>query len=365
MRIHYRDGAIFRLLQAMLALGAFMLTGEERKALAQIITEVRVTDTPQAVAFSPRGTEVAATGFGGAVKIWEPPGSLPRIIQTPNQSTRRAIAFSPDGKLVAAGGDEGAPVQIYDVGTGKCRHTLSGHIGHVLALAFTPDGRTLAATAKQYDKQTQKSTAEICLWDLTTGTRNQKWELPEGSSYSIAYSPDGNALASAGGGNVHIRDAKTGKVSLTLSPDRGGVGKVAFSPDGKQLAGGGGYPVPVKGGTRSVGEFHVWDIDTGKVRLKMTDLPGQVTSVAFSPNGKAIATGSRGPIREKPGMKWVSSEVRLWDAKSGALAWSTEGKLGSVISLAFSPDGDTIVWCDDEVVGITEAATGSQRGTLK
>ena len=246
MRIHYRDGAILRLLQTMLALGALMLTGEERKAPAQMKMEVGViTEVPQAVAFSPRGTEVAATGFGGAVKIWEPPGTLPRIIQTPNRSTRRAIAFSPDGKLLAAGGDEGA-VQIYDVGTGKCRHTLSGHNGHVLSLAFTPDGRTLAATAEQYDKQTQKPTAEICLWDLTTGTRNQKWELPEGSSYSIAYSPVGNALASAGGSNVHIRDAKTGKVkSRTLSPDRGGVSAGWHSsPDGKQLAGGGWLPCP-------------------------------------------------------------------------------------------------------------------------
>jgi WD40 repeat protein len=163
---------------------------------------------------------------------------------------------------------------------------------------------------------------------------------------------------------VHVRDVKTGKVNVTLSPDRGGVDKVAFSPNGKQLAGVGGYPVSVKGGFISVGELRVWEIGPGKVQFKITDLPGQLTAVAFSPNGKTLATGSSGPIREKGLNKWVSSEVRLWDVSTGALTYSIEGKLGSVFSLAFSPDGGTIVWSDQEQVTVTEASTGSQRGTL-
>jgi WD40 repeat protein len=176
-----------------------ILSGSVRRGATQdgIVMEI---DKPQAVAFSPRGTEVAASGFGGEIKIWEPPGILCRSIQTPNRSTRRALAFSPDGKLLAAGGDEGT-VQIYDVGTGKCRHTLNGHIGLVLALTFAPDGRTLATAAEkiewQADKQRQKTTGEICLWDIATGMRSQKWELLEKGSHSLVYSPDGKALASA------------------------------------------------------------------------------------------------------------------------------------------------------------------------
>ncbi len=136
---------------------------------------------------------------------------------------------------------------------------------------------------------------------------------------------------------------------------------VAFSPDGKQLAGGGGYSVSVDGGTRSVGELHVWDVDTGKLGFSVTDLLGSVRYLAYSPNGKVLATGSNGPITQvSPNgkRKWVSSELRLSDAATGKVNSTIVGKLGDVSSLAFSPDGETLVWCDIEEVAFLKIATG-------
>jgi WD40 repeat protein len=320
-----------------------------------------------AVAFSPKGTELAAAGVGGFIKIWEPPGSLTRSIQSPNRAILRAIAFSPSGKLLAAGGDDSA-VRIYDVKTGQCCHTLDGHAGIVQALAFAPDNRTLAIAAMKIEKPsdnfTQKTSAEIRTWNIESGKCSQKWELPERSIFSLAYAPDGKTLASAGGGKVLIRDVKTGKVTAILSPDAGDIMKVAFSPDGKLLAGGGGYPVSANGASNSIGEVRIWDLATEKVRFKMTDMPGHVNSMRFSPDGKVLATGSMGPVRQKGGTGWVSSEVRLWEVKAGALIRSIEGKLSNVWSLDISPDSDTIVWCDGAEVKLTDASTGNLRGTL-
>jgi WD40 repeat protein len=366
MRLCCPVGELRRLLVGSVVLGVCMLLGEVHKGTAQ--TKVGLEeDTPLAVAFSPRGTEVAAAGFGGAVKIWTPPGVSQRTIPGPNRSTRRAIAFSPDGKLLAVGGDDGS-VHIFDVGTGKSVHTFAGHIGHVLALVFAPDGRTLATAAMKYelmaDKRTPKFTSEVCFWDVALKRRNQTWVLSEGVVPDIAYSPDGKALAVAGR-KVEVREVNSGQVIGTFKPEKGGVWKVAFSPDGKNLSGGGGYSVPVNGGSRSVGELRVWDVSTGKVQFTKTDLPGRVESLAYSPDGRAIATGGGGPWREaKGGGGWLSSEIRVWDAGTGALTYSVEGKSGKVHSLAFSPDGATIVWCDHEEIVITDASTGSRRGTL-
>jgi WD40 repeat protein len=139
---------------------------------------------------------------------------------------------------------------------------------------------------------------------------------------------------------------------------------VSFSPDGKEIAGGGGYNIKVEGGTRTVGEAGVWELGTGKLRLSKTDLPSAVRCIAFSPNGRLLAEGSFGPIRRQPGGSWVSSELRWWDARTGDLLQTVEGKLGEVNSLAFSPDGNVILWCDGREVVLTATDTGVRRATV-
>ncbi len=326
-----------------------------------------VTDRPLAVAFSPRNTAVATAGFGGELKIWGPPNcELLQTIPGPNLSTRRALTFSPDGDAVAVGGDD-RTVRIYEVHTGKLKQTFADHIGNVFSIVISPDSKTLASAAIKHEMKdrvaTGKFASEICLWDMESGKRKQTWNADQAYILSLAFSPNGKTLAYADG-KVRIRDVMSGEMKQTLVPERGSVTTVAFSPDGKEIAGGGGYAVQAAAGTRGEGELGIWDLGTGKPRLTKTGLPSAPNCIAYSPDGKVLAEGSQGPIRREPRMSWVSSELRWWDARTGDLLQTVEGKLGGVSSLAFSPDGEVILWCDDREVVVTATATGVRRATV-
>jgi WD40 repeat protein len=106
------------------------------------------------------------------------------------------------------------------------------------------------------------------------------------------------------------------------------------------------------------------------VRWREEGLRGRVGAVAFSPDGKSVAVGGSGPVKDyldeagrAIGHK-VVSEVRLWDVATASLRWTWEGVLGSVNSLAFSPDGKTLVVCDSGAVEIVDAGAGKTERTL-
>ena len=147
-----------------------------------------------------------------------------------------------------------------------------------------------------------------------------------------------------------------------MDPARGEVFAVAFTPDGKSLIGAGDSSREI---TQPAGGVNFWDVATGKLR-RYESGAGRVQSVAVAPDGKTIAGGS-GPWRDFPNQTWrdfmdpkkrVSGEIRLWDTATGKLLWMVDGELGSVRCLAFAPNGKTLSYCDDRVVGVIDVATG-------
>src|SRR5262249_28586323 len=147
---------------------------------------------------------------------------------------------------------------------------------------------------------------------------------------SVALSPDGKRLATGGGGHgrhtvsredraeLKVWDAQTGRELLNLPVSNSTVIRsVAFSPDGKRLASGSG-PVTIPG------EVKIWDAQTGQELFAFK--VGQWVSVVFSPDGKRLASAARGG-------------VNVWDAQTGheLLALKREGAFPP--SVAFSPDG--------------------------
>jgi WD40 repeat protein len=105
-------------------------------------------------------------------------------------------------------------------------------------------------------------------------------------------------------------------------------------------------------------------MDTGKLRLTLTDLHPWLSCLAFSPDSHILATGGGGPVREDRTGQWVSSEVRLWDVKNGKLLRAIEGKLGGTNSLSFSSDGQMLLMADHSDVVLLETSTGQRKTTL-
>ncbi len=346
-----------RLLLLALVLPSPAVRGQEK-------TIALDSDDVLTVAISPDGRLLAGGGFAKDIRLWDAgTGKLVRSLEGPKRTTRRCIAFSPDGEMLAGCGDDGV-VHLWNYRTGSLERSLDGPAGtqHMQALAFSPEGRRLAmASAKPYSEG-QRVLSEVAVLDLETSKarwshRGDKW------GYDVRFTPDGKTLACADGA-IHLLDADTGALQKSLQVEGRQALKIAISPDGELLAGAGGHWVAKDGGTQQISEVYLWELRTGKLLRKLTDLQPWVRSVAFSPDGKLLATGSSGPILQKGSLSWVSSEIRLWEAPTGRLLRTIPGEMGQVWCLAFSPDGKSLLSSDGEVVALTETLTGLRRLTL-
>ncbi len=329
-----------------------------------------------ALAISPDGRTLAAGTGAKTVRLWDvTPG---KTFATPLNSPAtivNAIAVSPDGSILAEARADGH-IQLWNTATFEISRVLEAGQWGVRSVAFSPDGRTIAAGC--FDPT-------VRLWDLADSTANPR-ELHghTGTVASVAFSPDGKQLASGGSDQlVHRWNLASGEsAGVPLAGHSGEVSSVAFSPDGKQLASGSadksvrlwdaasGEPLakPMAGSTAAVnaiafsptqrrlastgddGFVRLWDPATGEplgqpISAHAKSIYGHnakaIHCLAFSPDGRILATGSR------------DKSVRFWDMASGA----TSGQpiiahADTLLGLAFAPDGRTL-------------ATASRDGTLR
>jgi WD40 repeat protein len=232
------------------------------------------------------------------------------------------VAFSPDGRLLAAGRMGERRLDLIDLAAGEILATLE-HEWEISSVAFSPDGHLLASTCSGGVREREGS---VRLWSVSQRGEIATLEGHHGSVSRAAFSPNGQWLASAGGadGTVRLWSIASCRSEAVWPAHARGVNTLAFSLDGRLLA--------TAGADRML---RVWDVLTRhEVACIQESTPA--ASIAFSPDGQTIATGSR-----------ITRAARLWDFAHGALTASLLTR-GTELQIAFSPDGHRLSAAGDD-----------------
>jgi WD40 repeat protein len=330
--------------------GSFLQkVGDEWKMVSEITlydltTQREITVLPGqkdeiffSMTFFPDGASLATGSHDGSVRIWEVATGKQRVVYKKQSAWVLRLAFSPDGRTLAAGDQR--DIALWDTKTGERRADLLGHFLNVESLAFSPDRKTLASAG-----------GGLMVWDLRAAL---KPEPDEGHLYevnAVAFSPDSQTLASASEDRtIKLWDLAKKRPRATLRGHDQSILCLAYAPDGASLASG-----------DSSGAVKIWNAVNGNSVAAFRAHMELVMSLNFSPDGKTIATGSGwSDFETKYG------EVKLWDAATGEPRKSPARMASFVKAVTFSPDGKTLaIGSDDGSTTLLDVTTGQSFATL-
>jgi len=344
----------------------------DTKTGAEVMTiSITAGNEESCVAISPDGKRIVSGDDSGQVNVWDVASGKEVMTLKGHERFVSSVAFSQDGKLIASGSYDDT-VKVWDAETGKQVMTLPGHESGVTCVAFSPDGKRIVSgdnwgkirvwdavtgnkmlTLEEYWVSSVSFSPdgklmvvgggnEIQIWDATTTTKVTTLRGHDGSTLSVAFSPDGKNVVSGSMDNmIKVWDTATGEELMTLRGHEYSVSSVTFTPDGKKIISG-SYDGTIK----------VWDLSVAR---EFTRIVGRlVNSIVFSPDGKRIVSGSR------------DGQVKVWDVASGTELMNLRGHKGEVFRVAFSPNGEFIAsGCADKLIKIWNAGTGTEVMTLR
>ena len=367
------------------------------------------------VTFSPDGQRFATSDTKGDIQIWDSCTGEQLVRCRGHQHWTWAIAFSPDGRYLASASDDYL-VKLWDVETGQCLQTYIGHTYSVNAVAFSPDGQIIASCGQDStirlwqvahvgaglankfennpsianqnppsseiqaltlighegrvwsiafssDGQTLASGGEDCtirLWDVATGICQCMWQAHSRWVRSVAYSPDGQTLASSSyDQTIKLWDVKTQHCLKILRGHRQAVtaiafssaqGAIAFSPDS---VGAQGF-APLLASSSFDRTVKLWDVQTGECVKTFLGHTNRVWTVAYHPNGQQLASGGD------------DHATKLWNLKTGRCKKTIKGHTNAVLSLALSLDGGYLAsGHEDQTVRLWDIKSGTLVQTLR
>jgi len=297
----------------------------------------------ETVAFAPNGKIIATAQGAGRVILWdaktrkeiatfgfEPEnperayfGVMADPVTRPTTpvatSANTALAFSADGTRLAV--NHGMVAVVIDV-------VKRAHLGKfprdgagpqpVLALAYAPDGKTLAVALEDHS---------VSVREVDTGEELLRLRGHGDKVTCLVFAPDGRTLATGSADNtVKVWDAANGQVRLTFKGHTSWVYAVAFAPSGKTIASG-GYDRVIR----------LWNATTGKEQGVLAGHKGAVRALAFTADGATLASGG------------ADRTIKLWNIAGAAREFAVfDGHKATVRALAFTRNGQTLVSASDD-----------------
>lgn len=272
----------------------------------------------------------------------------------------RLTKYSPDGRHLAAAGKNA--IHLLDAETGKAEHRIRGHSARVISVSFSPDSKTLVTASRDetvkfwsvasgsaigatlrhrrdlfWAQFTPDGTAVVTAPDANAQTTVDVWAVPNGprtmrlrgatgTVTRLAFSPDGELLASAewDGGGVHVWNFRTGELLWAKRHSSHAV-CVEFSPDGKTLATGGWDNV-----------VRLWKVDSGKQLRSIRPSSAPVETVLWWPDGRWLMSGTR------------DGKIAVMDVQSGEIKQRFNAHSEQVRGLALSRDAKTVASCSTD-----------------